>query len=382
MLVAAGGSPAGMASWASVYNRHLSPPRGAVARASVVAAMAAVLVGAGALPAQAHTTGPQLISHADGISPPAPGVHYSLLSTGSAPYVTVSLGAGGGSHTFEIRGLVGEPFIRLTSAGVDLNRNSPSLYLTRDPSKKQVSLPATVSPTPSWERVADQPSYHYYETRAEWPHTGQPDEARRLGRTAVVYRFSIPAAYDGQPAAIEGHVTWIPAPINLEIPLLFVPLLVVGLLWIEPKAKPHVAGLARALVGVTALGAAIEAGRVVLDLQTVGRASAGLAPAAVLVALGFVVLLALPRVVWQDRRAYVWVLLMGLALLLSGLLRPVAAGTPHPSIAEWLRRADIVAGFAVTAGAGLLVFLSSPTRAPGRPARTYGARGRSASGGL
>ena len=227
MLVAAGSGPAGMASWRSVYNRHLSPPRAAVARAVVVAATAAALVGAGALPAQAHTTGPQLISHADGIVPPGPGVHYSLLSTGSAPYVTVSLS---GSHTFEIRGLVGEPFIRLTPAGVDLNRDSPSLYLTRDPSKKPASLPATVSQTPSWERVGDQPTYHYYETRAEWPHTGQPDEARRLGRTSVVYRFSIPAVYDGQPAAIEGHVTWIPAPINLELPLLLVPLLVVALL--------------------------------------------------------------------------------------------------------------------------------------------------------
>ena len=373
MLVAAERDPAGMASWASVYNRHLSGPRAPAARVIVVAAMAAALVGAGALPAQAHTTGPQLISHVDGISPPAPGVHYSLLSTGSAPYVTVSLS---GSHTFEIRGLVGEPFIRLTSAAVDLNRDSPSLYLTRDPSRKPASLPATVSPTPSWERVADQPPYHYYETRAEWPHTGQPDEARRLGRTAVVYRFSIPAAYDGQPAAIEGHVTWIPAPINLEVPLLFVPLLVVALLWIEPKAKPHVARIARALVGVAAVGAAIEAGRIVLDLQTVGRASPGLAPAAILVALGFVVLLALPRVGRQDRRAYAWVFLVGLAFALSGLLRPVAVGTPHPSAAEWLRRAEIVAGFAVTAGAGLLVFLSSPTRAPARPTRAYGPRGR------
>lgn len=333
------------------------------------AVLTAGLTVAAAPPAQAHTTGPQLVSHVEGIAPPAPGVDYSLLSTGSAPYVTVSLR---GNHTFEIRGLRGEPFIRLTAAGVDVNRNSPSLYLTTDPSKKP-TVPATVNPQVSWEHVADQPTEHYYETRAEWPHLGQPVEAQRLGRTATVYRFAIPALFDGQTAAIEGHVTWIPAPINLEVPLLFVPLVVVLLLWIEPKAKPYLAGIARAVAVAAVAAAAIEAVRAVLDLESGASGAAGLAPLAVVPGLALLVVVAVPRLLRADRRAYGWVLAFGAYLLVFGLLRRVAPTAPAPTLGAWLRRSEIVAGFLVAAGAGLLLFLSSPVR---KVTHTYGPKGR------
>ncbi|HKN49864.1 MAG TPA: hypothetical protein VJ010_06515 [Actinomycetota bacterium] len=340
-------------------------------RSAIALAIAAVLTAGGALPAQAHTTGPQLISHIDGIAPAAPGVDYSLLSTGSAPYVTVSLR---GAHTFEIRGLQGEPFIQITQDGVSVNRDSPSRYLTRDPSKKP-AIPPTVSQTPAWEKVADQPLYHYYETRAEWPHVGQPDEARRLGRTATVYRFSIPAVFDGHPAAIEGHVTWIPAPINLEIPLLFVPLVVVGLLWLEPKAKPHAAKIARGVTALALIAAAVEAARILVDLRSGTAGVAGLAPLAVLPGLVLVTTVALPRLLRAERRAYTWVLLFGLYLLVFGLLRTVAPASSL-TLGTWLRRAEMLAGFGVSAGAGLLLFLSSPIRIASPPAHISGPKRR------
>src|SRR2546429_665371 len=83
---------------------------------------AAVLTGGGAPPAEAHATGPQFISHLGGIAAAAPGVDHSLLATGSAPSVAVSLR---GAHTVEIRGLQGEPFIQITRDGVSVNRDSP-----------------------------------------------------------------------------------------------------------------------------------------------------------------------------------------------------------------------------------------------------------------
>ena len=351
-----------------MYNQRL----GIFRQIAIALAIAAVLGAGGALPAQAHTTGPQLISHVDGVAPAAPGVDYSLLSTGSAPYVTVSLR---GAHTFEIRGLQGEPFIQITQDGVSVNKDSPSLYLTRDPSKKP-TIPPTVSQTPTWEKVADQPLYHYYETRAEWPHIGQPDEARRLGRTATVYRFSIPAVFDGHAAAIEGHVTWIPAPINLEIPLLLVPLVVVGLLWLEPKAKPYVAKIARSVTALALAGAAVEAARILVDLRSGAEGGAGIAPLAVLPGLVLVTTVALPRLLRADRRAHAWVLFFGLYLLVFGLLRTVAPDSSLPVLGTWLRRAEMLAGFGVSAGAGLLLFLSSPMRIASPPARTYGPKGR------
>ena len=349
-----------------MYNRL---PRGPARQSILIVAIAALVTVFGALPAEAHTTGPQLISSFDRIDPPAPGVDYSLLSTGSAPYVTVAVH---GNHTFDVYGLQGEPFIRITQDGVQRNRNSPSLYLTIDPSKRPATPPASVDQTVSWEKVSDQPEYHYYETRAEWPHTAQPDEARRLGRTAVVFRFAIPAGYDGQHVAIEGHVTWIPAPINLEVPLLFVPLVVVALLWLEPKAKPYVGRIARGLSVAVLVGAALDAARLMLDY---GAAPATPASLALLPGLVLVPAVAVPRLLKADRRAYAWVMIIGVYLVVFGLLRPVPASSALPALGTWLRRAEVAAGFLVAGGAGLLLFLSSPMRPKSRVRRTYGPRG-------
>ncbi|HEU5002797.1 MAG TPA: hypothetical protein VFW71_08470 [Actinomycetota bacterium] len=330
---------------------------------------------AGAAPASAHTTGPQLISSFDRFSPQISGVSYSILSTGSAPYITVQVN---GQHTFDIFGLQGEPFIRITAAGVQLNRNSPSDYLVTNPSKT-VTLPATVNPVTSWEHVADQPAFHYYETRAEWPHIGQPQEAKALGRTATVYRFTIPASYDGTPVAIVGHVTWVPAPINLEVPLLFVPIGVVILLWIEPKAKPYVSRIAVGTAVVALLGVAVDAGRSVLTFssQTGGLRAA---PLAILPGLVLIAAVAVPRLSRGHRGAYATVLLFGLYMVTFGLVRLGLLTTSPSGAILWLHRAELGLGALTTAGGGMLLFLTSPVRAhatrrrrqpvsPPRPAR-------------
>jgi hypothetical protein len=54
----------------------------------------------------------------------------------------------------------------------------------------------------------------------------------------------------------------------------------------------------------------------------------------------------------------------------------VAPDSSLPALGTWLRRAEILAGFGVSAGAGLLLFLSSPIRIARPPARTYGPKSR------
>jgi hypothetical protein len=333
------------------------------------------LLGLNAVPAQAHITGPQLISHFDSFSPPAPGVSFSLLSTGSAPYASVSVS---GNHTFVIDGYQGTPFIRITDQGVELNRNSPSVeYMVNSPSKP---LPAFGPPnlTPSWYQVSTQTTYHYYERRAEWPHTGQPVEAQLLGKTATVFRTAIPASYDGITTAINIHVTWVPAPFNLEVPLLFVPIVVVLLLWVEPRAKSYVHQIATGTALAVAVGAALDAARTILALNAPAGGDTGagtlarLAPASVLPGLVLLVALALPRVRAGRRSAYGWVALFGLYLLTFGLLRTDLVTSSASGLVTWLHRGEVVTGLLVTCGAGLLLFLTSPTRQPDRPRRGTG----------
>lgn len=333
-----------------MYTRHL-------ATWCAIGLLAVAFLFAGAAPASAHTTGPQLISSFDRFSPPISGVSYNILSTGSAPYITVQVS---GRHTFEIFGLQGEPFIRITDGGVELNRDSPSAYLVTNPAKK-TAPPPMVNPNARWEHVADQPVYHYYETRAEWPHVGQPQEARALGQTAIVYRFAIPAAYDGAPEAIVGHVTWIPAPINLEVPLLFVPIGVVLLLWVEPKAKPHTGAIAAGTAVVTILGVVVDAGRSVVTFSSqAGNLRA--APLAILPGLALIAAVAVPRLRRGQRAAFACVLVFGLYLVTFGLVRLDLLTTTPSGAMLWLHRAELALGALTAAGGGLLLFLTSPVR--------------------
>lgn len=345
--------------------------RAAAGTAGALAGLLAVL-GLSAVPADAHVTGPQLISHFGGFSVPAPGVRYSLLSTGSAPYATVSVS---GNHTFEIFGHAGEHFIKITNQGVFLNRNSPSVeYLVNDPSKPIADFPAVVTTTVSWEQVSTQTTYNYYERRAEWPHTGQPAEAQALDQTAVVFRGTIPASYDGTDLAIDVYVTWIPSPFNIEIPLLFIPIVVVLVLWVEPTAKRHVAEVAAGTAAGAWAGVAIGVGVTALTLASPptgsGSGLARLAPAAILPGLAAVAAAAAPRVRAGNRRAYAWVALFGLFLLAFGAVRLDLLTASASGLATWLHQAELVAGILIAAAGGLLLFLtrparSAPRRAPG-----------------
>jgi hypothetical protein len=317
---------------------------------------------AGASPAEAHTVGPQLLSRFDAISPPAPGVSYQILSTGAAPYVTVAVS---GNHTFQIFGWLGEPFIKIGPDGVQINRNSPSVeFMITDPTKV-LALPAVTTQQPRWETVSTGTVYHYYERRAEWPHIGQPEEAQAIGRKAIVYRFRIPASYDGRPAAILGHVTWVPSPINFEIPLLFLPIIVVILLWIEPKARSYFGKIVPAAAVVTIIGTILGGAQSLLARQSYGHGLVGLAPIAVLPGLLAVAVVAVPRLLAGDRRAYAWVMITGVYLIIFGLIRVDLSTTSMPALVTIARRAQVLDGVAVACSAGLLLFLTSPVRPTG-----------------
>lgn len=356
---------------AGVYTSHLETRqfRRCLALAILTALGTLAWLTAGASPAEAHTVGPQLLSRFDAISPPAPGVSYQILSTGAAPYVTVAVS---GNHTFQIFGFLGEPFIRIGPGGAEINRNSPSVeFMITDPAKA-LSLPAVTAQPPRWETVSTQAVYHYYERRAEWPHLGQPQEAQAIGRKAIVYRFRIPASYDGRPVAIVGHVTWVPAPINFEIPLLFVPIVVVLLLWIEPKARSQFGRIVPAAAAVTVAGTVLGAGQALLALHSSGGGLAGLAPIAVLPGLVLVALVAVPRLLAGDRRAYAWVMITGLYLIAFGLIRVDLSTTSMPGLVTFARRAQVVDGVAVACSAGMLAFLTSPIRPTGSRERRAG----------
>ncbi|MGH2770097.1 MAG: hypothetical protein ACRDJF_06180 [Actinomycetota bacterium] len=322
---------------------------------AILAALGFLVVTAG--PAGAHSLGSQFLSIFDSISPPVDGVRITLQSTASAPYVTVRVGEG---HVVEIPGLEGEPLARIGAGGAFVNRRSPSLYLTEDPDQKPPRRRGQGAGPADWKRVASESVFSYFDPRAEWPHTGPGEDVRRLGRRTTIFRWEIPVLYDGQTLALKGHVDWVPAPLNVQLFVLPVPLLFVALWWLEPRIKPFVRPIGRALVPLVVAALTIEGVRVLFEVDAADRALSRLAPLTLLPGLIMVGLAA--RLLWRgDRRGYRAALAFGAYLLVFGLLR---SGFPPvgPGSGEWLRRIELGFGSLVLLGGVLLVFITRSAR--------------------
>jgi hypothetical protein len=321
---------------------------------TVTGALALLL--AVAAPAGAHTTGPQFPSIFDSISPPAPGVQVTLRPTESAPYLTIRVR---GTHTVEVLGLEGEPFARIGAEGAFVNQRSPSLYLTEDSEKRPPRRRDQGLGAPDWKRVSPEPVFNYFDPRAEWPHSQPPEDVRRLGERVTVFRWEIPALYDGQPIVLKGHVDWVPGPLNVEMFLLPIPLVFVALWWLEPRIKRFAGPLGRALAPVMVAALAVEGVWLLLEVTSAGHALSRAAPLALVPGLVMAGIAA--RLLWRaDRRGYRAALAFGAYLLVFGLLR-TGLSPGGPEAAEWLRRIEVALGSLVLLGGVVLVFL---TRGP------------------
>ncbi len=325
---------------------------------SLVMVMAALgLFVIAARPAAAHTTGPQFPSVFDSISPPAPGAQVTVQSTQSAPYLTVRVR---GAHTVEILGLEGEPFARIDPQGAFVNQRSPSLHLIEDPKKQPPRRRDQGAGPPDYKQTSPEPVFSYFDPRAEWPHSAPPEDARRLGERATVFRWEIPGRYDGQAITLKGHVDWVPGPLNIEFFLLPIPLLFVALWWLEPRIKRFTGPLGRALAPVVIVALTIEGVRLLFEVVAAGEAFSRAAPLALgpgLVRVGIAARL-LGR---ADRRGYRAALAFGAYLLVFGLLR-TGLSPGGLEVGAWLRWVEVGLGGLVLLAGVLLVFLTRGAR--------------------
>jgi hypothetical protein len=158
----------------------------------------------------------------------------NVRQTGTAPEFTVSARS---SDQLEIMGAAGEPFLRI-GGGCYENSKSLTAFLASDPNRATSQAPKSVnsSAPPVWRKKAARPSCSWFERRAEWPARSAPPEVVRKGKRATIFRWSIPATFNGQRVSILGHVDWVPAPIDLET-LLVIPLLVVFGFYVLPLRR-------------------------------------------------------------------------------------------------------------------------------------------------
>ena len=127
-----------------------------------------------------------------GVSPAAPSVRPQVLGGDLKLQLTVS-----GSHTVVVLGLLGEPFLRFTPAGVDANAASPTAWNSRVISAGDAVKSARA---PAWRRVSGGHTYSWHENRL------RPAPVVRDGGTTArrVASWSIPLLVDGRRSRVFG----------------------------------------------------------------------------------------------------------------------------------------------------------------------------------
>jgi hypothetical protein len=101
-------------------------------------------------------------------------------------------------HTVVVLGDAGEPFLRFSPHGVDVNDRSPTAIINK--LARRGSLPA-LDPyaAPMWRSVARRPTFRWHDHRLG------PTPGRSYGEGAVD-RWSIPVVVDGRPDGIVGRL--------------------------------------------------------------------------------------------------------------------------------------------------------------------------------
>lgn len=127
-----------------------------------------------------------------GLRPPAAGVHAQVLGGDQRLQLTVT-----GSHVVVVLGLLGEPFLRFSPAGVDANAASPTAWNSGVVSR---SAAVTASHGPAWRRVTGGHTFAWHENRLR----PRPIVAGGATTPTRVAAWSVPLLVDGRRTRVTG----------------------------------------------------------------------------------------------------------------------------------------------------------------------------------
>jgi hypothetical protein len=168
------------------------PLLGRLARRSAITAVALAFAAPGV--ASAHTGGPistDFEARIGGLQPAVAGVQAHVLEGDLKLQLAVS-----GRHVVIVLGLLGEPFLRFSAAGVQANAASPTAW-NSGVVKSSAAVPASRSP--SWRRVTGGHTFAWHEGRL------RPRPIVSGGASPQrVARWTIPLVVDGRRARLTG----------------------------------------------------------------------------------------------------------------------------------------------------------------------------------
>lgn len=160
-------------------------------------------------PASAHSADPRVVTVVDSVQPALPEGVVVQVRAGIAAQVVASNRT---STPLDVLGRGGEPFLRISSAGVQANLESPDFYETSNPVGSVAAAPQRVRESggrtaPRFVRIGSLDSWGWYDHRLHPAQVGPPVDDRvavRLGE------FTVPLRYGSTPVTVRGHVEFRP----------------------------------------------------------------------------------------------------------------------------------------------------------------------------
>ena len=141
---------------------------------------------------------------------PVPGIELSILEGRSIPAIFMKNTSGQEVVVFGSRN---EPFLRITSAGVESNLHSPTwLDVLRSKGEAPPDAAGDPAAPPQWSLVTSQDAFAWPEPRGSYGAEEPGDDVIRLGVPVDVLQWEIPFTVGGQRHVVEAVTQWVPAP--------------------------------------------------------------------------------------------------------------------------------------------------------------------------
>jgi hypothetical protein len=143
----------------------------------------------------------------------APGVRISLVPGRAGSFLLQS----DSPEPVTVLGRDGEPFVRLSPAGVDANLHSATFAeVARLRGGASLALEPQADAPPHWERLTNVPSYGWVDLRTAVAESDVPEAVVTGGKRVELLRWAVPvrigAAEDAPVVRVEGVTEWKPFP--------------------------------------------------------------------------------------------------------------------------------------------------------------------------
>lgn len=172
----------------------------------LVGLLVALLVGAAALPAYAATFSSYRTKVTD-LTPTTPGLTATSLENGEA--ITLSNTS---ATPVIVEGYQGEPYLKVTAAGVWQNDLSPAVYLNKEQTIGAIPNDANATQAPRWTKVSDGHRAQWHDHRIHWMGATEPPAvAADPGKPHLVATWHIPLRVGATTGEITGTLRYLPA---------------------------------------------------------------------------------------------------------------------------------------------------------------------------